>query len=569
MSAGSVLSNSSLWTLPNLAALDECFSKNPITGGEAFLDKFRRQLEFTPGPVKQLAAELLWLLMLFPSNITGAKKRHNIMEVWSWSGETLDSSHPLLVLLDRGIGSAGQAFNQRRDLELTFAIKLTQSWKQMKQAPKPSFVEDPWAFGTWLDLIPDAPKRGLRHMILFLLFPDFYERIATTRHKHTIVVELKNLAEESIARDGDSPGVVIDQQLLSIRKALEQRHPGQEIDFYRHPIQEMWRKPDDQADEYTESGAEDSEIIRTESDAAPIWIEKTLVKGRIHRQQGEHRLGAALWSPQKAKNGADIYKDMRAVREGDVVLHLIDNKHFAGVSVAAGPADSTFQGLPDTAWQGPGYRVPLRDYEPLDPPLEREDFLESPVGAAELRKVHEQHGRGLFYTADLDLNQGKYLTRAPIELVEALSRIYFKLYGKPLPHLGYLQPTFDVAVARDTYSVEDAMSGIFLDREYFEEMLLLLDTKKNVILQGPPGVGKTFIARRLAYALLKAEDRKRVSFVQFHPSYSYEDFIEGYRPADGGTFALRKGLFRDFCKKALDDSGRDYVLVIDEINRGT
>lgn len=569
LSDGSIFSSSPLWTISNFTILDEHFIKKPILGDQPFLDKFRQQLDSTPAPIKQLAAEMLWLLLLFPSNIGGPRKRHNIMEVWSWSGENLDTSHPLLLILDHGVGSAGQAFNQRRDLELALVIRLGRSWKQLEGEMRARLIEDPWAFGNWLDGIPDAANRGFRHMILFLLFPDFYERTATARHKKDIAAAFSRFAKESIPQDGDSPKVTIDKTLLSIRKGLELEYPGQDLDFYRPPIREMWMKSDADEDEGEDGESTDDKKNHSQSDAGPhIWIEKTLVRGRPDREQGEHRLGAALWSPQKAKNGGDFYKNMREVREGDIILHLIDNKHFSGVSVAAGGADSTFQGLPNTSWQGPAYRIPLHEYKQLDPPLEREDFLESPVGAAELRKVHEQYKHGLFYTTDLDLNQGKYLTRAPIELVQALNQIYSGLYGKALPHLENLPFATKEPLNRETYSEEDALSGIFLDRNLFKEMLLLLDTKKNLILQGPPGVGKTFIARRLAYALLKAEDKARVTFVQFHQSYSYEDFIEGYRPKDGGSFVLRKGLFCEFCKKAREDSSRDYVLVIDEINRG-
>ena len=89
---------------------------------------------------------------------------------------------------------------------------------------------------------------------------------------------------------------------------------------------------------------------------------------------------------------------------------------------------------------------------------------------------------------------------------------------------------------------------VFLDRNYFKEMLLLLDTKKNLILQGPPGVGKTFIARRLAYALLKAEDKIRVKFVQFHQSYSYEDLSKGIGLKTAELLSCARAFFGNFAK---------------------
>ena len=91
-------------------------------------------------------------------------------------------------------------------------------------------------------------------------------------------------------------------------------------------------------------------------------------------------------------------------------------------------------------------------------------------------------------------------------------------------------------------------------------------TKKNVILQGAPGVGKTFAAKRLAYSIMGEKDTNRVKMVQFHQSYSYEDFIMGFRPTETG-FELKKGVFYEFCRKAAEDD-RPYFFIIDEINRG-
>ena len=123
----------------------------------------------------------------------------------------------------------------------------------------------------------------------------------------------------------------------------------------------------------------------------------------------------------------------------------------------------------------------------------------------------------------------------------------------------------------EPYSIDDIIaSGVFLSCEEIELMLEKLDEKKSIIIQGPPGVGKTFIARKLAYALMQEKDNQRIEFIQFHQSYSYDDFIRGYRPStdNAGSFKLQNGVFFEFCDKARNDPDGAYVFIIDEINRG-
>lgn len=127
-------------------------------------------------------------------------------------------------------------------------------------------------------------------------------------------------------------------------------------------------------------------------------------------------------------------------------------------------------------------------------------------------------------------------------------------------------PADEPEVSYDSYTADDFLQDVYMSEERYNTLVNLLLTKKNIILQGAPGVGKTYAAKRLAYSIMGEKDTSRVKMVQFHQSYSYEDFIMGFRPTQTG-FELKTGVFYEFCRKAADDD-RPYFFIIDEINRG-
>ena len=126
----------------------------------------------------------------------------------------------------------------------------------------------------------------------------------------------------------------------------------------------------------------------------------------------------------------------------------------------------------------------------------------------------------------------------------------------------------DGEVGPAPYDINMALEDVFVSYDQFKRILDSIALRKNLILQGPPGVGKTFIARRIAWCLIGRKDSRPVEMVQFHQSYAYEDFVQGWRPTENGGFTLRNGVFFEFCKRAEKQSETPFVFIIDEINRG-
>ena len=117
------------------------------------------------------------------------------------------------------------------------------------------------------------------------------------------------------------------------------------------------------------------------------------------------------------------------------------------------------------------------------------------------------------------------------------------------------------------YTKADFLRDVYMTEAKYDRLKAVLEKKKNIILQGAPGVGKTFAAKRLAYSVMGEVDDDRIEFVQFHQNYSYEDFMMGYKPVGEG-FELKYGIFYIFCQKAANHPDKDYFFIIDEINRG-
>lgn len=255
---GSIFTDQALWTRAHLAELTAHFVEKPDTGDRTFIEKLNDQLAPASPGARQLAAEMLWALLLFPSNVTRERKVAIVTEIWGWSGSLLPPTHPALAGMGDGIGSGGQAFNTYRPLELQFFIQLMEDWKALPEEERAAQAADPWALAHWMDTVEGADKRQFRHMLLHLLFPEQFERMSSTGHKTLVDAAFAERLDAATLGPEEVGTTLIarDRRLLRIRRVLEAERPGVAVDFYEGDLYDRWKpEPAPAAPKPPKSGA--------------------------------------------------------------------------------------------------------------------------------------------------------------------------------------------------------------------------------------------------------------------------------------------------------------------------
>lgn len=499
-----------IWTAANLADLHARFVAQPDESSDAFLVKFQRQLKDAPDATIQLAAEALYVHFLV-AVMSGEAKRAVIEPVLSWMHEPVPISVDLSAALDQGIAAPGTAFHTYRPFQLALIVEFGLAWKALPEAERDTALGDPWAFKATLFAV-QLPKGSYtqREALLHLVHPEAFEGIVSRDMKLEIA---KAFTAGAAADEPD-----VDRRLLEARATAEAEY-GRPIYWFEDEIQQRWRA---------------APAVVPKSGTPRAWI--------FQSNPDQYDLPAALGGRSEFYWLVRRYE--REIHVGDRVYLWETGREAGVVAIAVVASEPDVVEDPDdeftrdpAAFTGARPRALLRITEIVEPRLARVEIKANPILATLM---------------NLRIFQGTNFPLTP-EQDRELWRIVREEGHEP---------------SALTFEALEAETGWDADR-----LNRLIDAirlgQRQVVLAGPPGTGKTWVAGLVA-RYVTDDEPNRVRLVQFHPSYTYEQFIEGLRPriADSGAieFARVDGIVLDVVKK-MERADELTVIVIDEMNR--
>lgn len=531
-----------IWTTVAAEELRARVQDNPIAGGAlSQWEKLDLQLRGASREVVLLAAELVFLREHALRSARPDTRRAHVDRVLTQLDSPVTVPESMASWLGRPAGTAGfepgSWYNGQLWRHVIWASTFVSHWAGLPEAEREAARIDPWELQSVM-LASGDDRSDIRNALQFLARPEVFEPIASASMKEKV---RDGLADRIGGASGNSPAS-IDRDLLAIRAELAREKIGP-FHFWTPGVAELW---DTSAADSTTDG-ETAEV--TEPRPRHYWLyspgpqasewDEFVSKGIM--AIGWDELGdlATYPSREAIRQALDVDETGSSMKNAVLAVWEFQNVIAEGDIVYAkrGRREIVGRGVVDSE---PRYEPERRRYR-------------------HVRSVEWTHVGSWVHPGDAATKTLTDITSYH-DYVEDLEEV---VTGEDEPEL------LETPSPLPEYGKSDFLAEVFLSEARYERLRALTARKKNVILAGPPGVGKTFAAKRLAYSIMGVKDPRRVQMVQFHQSYSYEDFMMGYRPTETGGFTLVEGPFYRFCEKArADDTDRPYFFIVDEINRG-
>lgn len=516
-------------------------AKNADVLRSPVMQTLQEQLEGAQHPVIILAAELLYIQQLPLSTVTSRLKRSRVNEVLSWTEPKLAIPAPLLAALDeKGPLTGGLGFNVQIREHLRWLASFIVHWAEVDEATRDAALSDPWEFQRVARSTP-GDWRAIRYSLQYLAWPSFFQPIVKHEHK----TKIRDAFADLIGGPSGIDELDIDQDLHRIGEQLASQMGGS-VDWYRGQVAQRWQR-------YQNDHSRRAWLVRpgrAGAQTAAQWVSQNriaipathLPRIPAHASRMEVSQAVEQGYPHhdyqaRFQLTAEIFTFLSRMNPQDVVATIAGGKlHMGTLTDDLGYVDDGGQQLERSVrWVSA-----TMDVDQLDSPLS--ELIAEPGSVVDL-------------TDALDpllafMHPGHHSSEvAPGEAPAA---------GK-IPELPEITDEF--------------ADSLRMSRKELQDYVDTLQSRQQIVLYGPPGTGKTYLALELARFLAGPDDPSRVQLVQFHPSYSYEDFFEGYRPTltDDGqpAFSLQAGPLRRQAARASSEAGRGHpnFLIIDEMNR--